>query len=155
MRIPLLVLSLVLALSLPALAGDQPKELVGMWQVVLPDAFKAQLDEMKTTLEANPDDEMAKAAVAGMNQAAEMKMEFTADGRVIAHMGAETEEAKWSAKSTGKGIFALSTIDTAGTEETVKAVITGDTLTISDDTDDPPLAFTRVAAASSGSKKKK
>lgn len=146
MRIPLLVLTLLLALSLPAFAGDQPKELVGTWQVVLPDQFKAQLAEMEKAAAANPDDDMAKQMVEGMKQAAEMKMEFTADGRAIAHMGPESEEAKWTATSTGKGTWSLSTVDKNGTEETVKATITGDLLSISDDTPDPPLEFTRVKA---------
>jgi len=44
MRIPLLVLAFLLALSVPSFAGDQPKEIVGMWQVVLPAEFQAQID---------------------------------------------------------------------------------------------------------------
>lgn len=144
---PLLLLLALVLLAVPAHAGDQqPKELVGTWQVVLPAQFKAQLDEAEKALKATPDDEMAKAMVAGMRQAAEMKMEFTADGRAIAHMGAETEEAKWSAVSTGAGTWTLTTVDKAGTNEDVKAVIKGNVLSISDDSPDPPLEFTRVEA---------
>lgn len=147
MRLSLLVLSLVLALSLPAVAGDQPKELVGTWQVVLPELFKTQIAEMERAVEANPDDERAKAMIEGMKKASEMKMEFTADGRVIAHMGPDTDEAKWSAVPAGTNTWTLNTVDAKGISEDVKASIEGDVLTISDDTQDEPLQFTRVTAA--------
>ncbi len=147
MRLPLLVLAFLLALSVPAFAGDQPKELVGMWQVVLPDMFKAQITEMEQTLKEKPDDEMAKAMIEGMKKAAEMKMEFTADGRAIAHMGEESEEAQWTAVTAGANTWTLTTVDKAGTKEDVKAVLEGDLLSISDDSGDPPLQFTRVTKA--------
>ena len=146
MRIPLLVLAFLLALSLPSFAGDQPKEIVGMWQVVLPAEFQAQIDEMEKTLQAKPDDEMAKAMIEGMKQAAEMKMEFTADGRAIAHMGEQTEEASWTAVAAGTNTWTLTTVDKAGTKEDVKAVIEKDVLSISDESEDPPLQFTRLAS---------
>ena len=146
MRLPLLVLPLLLALSVPAFAGEQPKELVGMWQVILPEAFQAQIAEMEKALEANPEDEMAKSMIAGMQEAAKMKMEFTADGRAIAYMGAETETAKWSAVSAGTATWTVTTVDTKGVTEDVKAVVEKDVLSISDKSEDPPLQFERLPA---------
>ena len=155
MRLPLLVLTLLLALSMPAFAGDQPKELVGTWQVILPAQFQVQLAQMEEALKANPEDARAKAMIEGMKKASEMKMEFTVDGRAIAHMGPDTEEAKWSAVSAGAGTWTLTTIDAKGTSEDVKAVVDKDVLTISDESQDEPLQFTRVVSGAAQSPKSK
>lgn len=84
--------TLLLALALPALAADQPKEFMGVWTIVAPPEVAAQIAEAEKAVKEKPDDEMAKAMLDMLKAISSMEMEFTADAIIMRAMGEEKEK---------------------------------------------------------------
>jgi len=136
-RTLLLVLSLLLAFSVPALAADQPKEFMGAWQIVAPPEMAAQIAEAEKAVKANPEDEMAKAMLEMMKAIGSMEMVFSAESIVMRAMGEEKEKATWSATKNADGSYTLTVKETDGKDSPARATIEGDILTISEEGSEP------------------
>ena len=104
----LLLFTLLLALALPAFAGDQPKEFLGAWAIVPPPEMAAQIAQAEKAVEANPDDELASAMLDMMKAIGSMEMVFTKESIVMRALGEEKEKATWSATKNADGSYFVS-----------------------------------------------
>lgn len=137
-RLPaLLLFTLLMALALPALAGDQPKEFMGAWTIVAPPEMAAQIAEAEKAVKANPDDEMAKAMLEMMQVVSSMEMVFSKESIVMRAMGEEKEKATWTATKNNDGSWTLVVKETDGKDSPARATIEGDILTISEEGTQP------------------
>jgi hypothetical protein len=132
-----LLFTLLLALALPAIAADQPKEFMGVWVIDAPPEVAAQIAEAEKAVKEKPDDEMAKAMLEMLKVVTSMEMEFTTDAIIMRAAGEEKERASWSATKNADGSYTLSVKEPDGKDSPAKATIKDGVLSIHEDGSEP------------------
>ena len=152
----LALIALVLLLPSVALAADSPPPakaavagsvaarlpIEGDWQVHLSAEEQAQIDALKKSAEAQPEDGMAKAMLKAVLAAAEARLSIDSTTLTFQVMG-ETVPAKYSAKADGAA-WSLTTTTPEGEEKTLTASITADGMLALTDPTGQTSTFKRV-----------
>ncbi len=132
-----LLFTLLIALAVPALAADQPKEFLGAWLIDTPPEVVAQIAEAEKAAKANPEDEMAKAMLDMLKAVTSMEMEFTPTAIIMRVAGEEKENASWSATKNADGSYTLVVKEPDGKDSPAKATIKDGVLSIHEEGSQP------------------
>ena len=132
-----LLFTLLLALAVPAVAADQPKEFLGAWMIDAPPEVAAQIAEAEKAVKEKPDDEMAKAMLEMLKAVTSMEMEFTPDAIIMRVSGEEKEKATWSATKNKDGSYTLVVKEPDGKDSPANATIKDGVLSIHEEGSQP------------------
>lgn len=136
---------IALLLLLPTLALAAPKEIQGTWKMQLSAEDQAQVEALKESAEANPEDGMAKAMLKAMLAATEAEMKIV-EGEIHFTVVGETDITKLTSKAVDGG-WELATTNEAGESKTIHTSITPEGYLQTKDAEGNVMNWKRLATA--------